>query len=103
MVQQLFSEPRCRRQLDEPALEPGDWRSADLASELGLPEKRLKDWVRRGWVTAIQRPHGRTWVIYADEKEFRRLQQLVASQTGQGRPGPPEKLRTPSPLPRKTQ
>lgn len=103
MVQQLFSEPRCRRQLNEPALEPGHWRSADLASELGLPEKRLKDWVRRGWVTAIQRPHGRTWVIYADEKEFRRLQQLVASQTGQGRPGPPEKLRTPSPLPRKTQ
>jgi hypothetical protein len=103
MVQKLFCEPRCRRQLDDPPLEPSHWRSADLAAELGIPEKRLKDWVTRGWVTAIQRPHGRAWVIYADEKELRRLQQLVRSQTGQGRPSPPEKLRTPAPTPRKNQ
>ena len=39
-----------------PSLEPNHWRSADLAKELGIPEKRLKDWVTRGWATAIQRP-----------------------------------------------
>lgn len=103
MVKKLFGEPRCRRQLDDPPLDPGHWRSADLANEVGISEKRLKAWVTRGWVTAIQRPHGRAWVIYADEKELRRLQQLVHSQTGQGRPSPPENLRKPAPTPRKSQ
>jgi DNA invertase Pin-like site-specific DNA recombinase len=101
MVQKLFNEPRCRRQLDHPTLEPYHWQSADLAEALGIPEKRLKDWVTRGWVAAAQRPHGRAWVIYADEGELKRLQQLVASQSGQGRPAPPEKLRTPADRPRK--
>ncbi len=103
MVQKLFGEPRCRRQLDDPQLERSHWRSADLAKELGISEKRLKHWVTRGWATAIQRPHGRAWVIYADEQELTRLQRLVCCQTGQGSPAPPKKLRTPVPIPRKNQ
>jgi hypothetical protein len=103
MVQKLWLEqPRCREQLTNPRLEPNHWRSADLAKELGIPEKRLKDWVTRGWATAVQRPHGRVWVIYAAEHELDRLHQLARRQTGQGRPSPPEKLRTPAPIPRKT-
>jgi DNA invertase Pin-like site-specific DNA recombinase len=102
MVQKLLLEqPRCREQLNNPSLKAHHWRSADLAHELGIPERRLKDWVTRGWATAIQRPHGRVWVIYAHEHELNRLQQLARSQTGQGRPAPPEKLRTPAPIPRK--
>lgn len=103
MVQKLLTEePRSHQQLNDPTLAPEQWRSADLARELSVPEKRLKQWVTRGWATAVQRPHGRAWVIYADEQELKRLQQLVCSQTGQGRPGPSKKLRTPASIPRKT-
>ena len=33
--------------------------------------------------------------------EYSRLHHLAKRQTGQGRPGPPKKLRTPAPIPRK--
>ena len=103
MVQKLLNEqPRCRAELRNPSLEPNHRRSDDLAKELGIPEKKLKSWVTRGWVTATRRPFGRVWVIYVDEQELARLQRLHCSQTGQGRPEPPEELRTPAPLPRKT-
>jgi hypothetical protein len=103
MVQKMLHEdPRSHDQLNNPALSAGQWLSADLAKALKMPEKRLKAWVTRGWVTAIQRPFGRTWVIYADNGEFERLQELVRSQTGQGSPLAPKKLRTPAPNPRKS-
>jgi DNA invertase Pin-like site-specific DNA recombinase len=103
MVQMLLQEHRrCQEQLTDPSLAAHQWRSGDLAIELGIPEKRLKNWVTRGWVTALQRPFGRVWVICADEQELGRLRELVCRQTGQGRPLPPEKLRTPAPIPRKT-
>lgn len=101
VVKLLLEQPRCRAQLINPPLEPHHWRSEKLARELGIPERRLKSWVTRRWATAVQRPHGRVWVIYADEAELQRLHQLASSQTGQGRPAPPEKLRTPASLPRK--
>jgi hypothetical protein len=101
MVQKLLESPRCAKQLHDPELSAGHWRAADLAKEVGIPEKRLKDWVTRGWATAVQRPHGRTWVIYADVNELHRLQHLATRQTGQGSPSPPENLRTPASIPRK--
>lgn len=100
MVQKLLEAPHCVKQLHDPELSANHWRASDLAIEVGIPEKRLKDWVTRGWATAVQRPHGRTWVIYADASELHRLQQLAASQTGQGSRLPPEKLRTPASIPR---
>ena len=101
MVQKLMLEhPPLRKQLIDPILAENQWRAADLATQLGVPEKRIKDWVTRGWVTAVQRPFGRTWVIHADAEELNRLQQLARSQRGQGRPRPPKELRTPKPLPR---
>jgi DNA invertase Pin-like site-specific DNA recombinase len=103
MVQRLlWEQPRCREELRNPSLPPHHRRSEDLAKELGISEKRLKSWVTRGWVTATRRPFGRVWVIYADGEEVARLQRLHCSQTGQGRPKPPESLRTPAPLPRKS-
>jgi hypothetical protein len=101
MVKKLtLGHPRCHKQLTDPVLEADQWRSAELARTLGIPEKRLKHWVTRGWATAIQRPHGRVWVIYADQREVERLQALARSQTGQGRPKPPKELWAPLPIPR---
>lgn len=100
MVQKLLESPRCVKQLHDPELSANHWRASDLALQVGIPEKRLKDWVTRDWATAVQRPHGRTWVIYADANELDRLQQLAASQTGQGSRLPPEILRTPATIPR---
>lgn len=97
----LNEQPRCRQQLTNPPLPPNHWRSADLAQQLGIPEKRLKDWVTRGWITAVQRPFGRVWVIYADEQELSRIKELARLQTGQGSQKAQESLRTPAPLPRK--
>lgn len=102
MVQKLLESPRCVKQLYDPELSVNHWRASDLALQVGIPEKRLKHWVTRGWATAVQRPHGRTWVIYADADELHRLQQLAASQTGQGSRLPPEILRTPASIPRQT-
>lgn len=101
MVQKLLAEPRCVRELNEPHLSQDQWRSEELARKLKIPEKRLKYWVTRGWVTAIQRPHGRTWVLFANSVELRRLRKLVKSQTGQGSPAPPETLRKPTAISRK--
>lgn len=96
MVTKLLQHERCRTQLCNPTLLPGEWLSKDLASELSVPEKRLKDWVTRGWVTAVQRPFGRTWVLFANETELKRLRQLVSSQSGQGSHAPSESLSTPA-------
>ena len=97
MVQKLLlADPVCRKRLTDPPRELDHWRSAELAQELGIREKRLKDWVTRGWATAIQRPHGRVWVIYANEQELTRLRALVRLQTGQGSPKPPKELATPA-------
>ena len=98
----LKQDPRSHQQLTDPPHEQHHWRSADLAKKLGIPEKRLKHWVTRRWATATQRPFGHVWIIYASKQELQRLHRLASSQTGQGSPGPSKKLRTPTPIPRKT-
>ena len=101
MVRKLSSEnEHLRRALHEPTLGNDHWLVESLATRLGVRAKRLKDWVSRGWITAIQRPFGRTWVLYADDAEISRLKRLICSQTGQGKPRPPKELRTPKPLTR---
>ena len=39
----------CAQQLHDPQLKANPWRAADLAMKVGIPEKRLKDWVTRGY------------------------------------------------------
>jgi hypothetical protein len=103
MVKKLLATNECLMQLHNPDLAENHWRTEDLADLLKIKEKKLKDWVTRGWVTAVQRPFGRTWVVYADKAEQQRLRQLVASQSGQGCRGPQENLRTPAAINQKPQ
>ena len=91
----LNKDPRSAKQLHNPDLGGDEWRARTLAAKLGIREKLLKHWVTRGWAHACQRPIARAWVIWADAEELERLQQLAASQAGQGSPLPPKELRTP--------
>ncbi len=60
---------------DEP-LGENEWWLPRLAAEVGMPKVTLYSWIRRGWVRARQgrEPQGR-WIVWADEKELKRLRQ----------------------------
>jgi hypothetical protein len=67
--------------------EPPLWSADTLARRLKIPVKKLKDWVRYGWVQVIERPFGGTWILQADERELVRLDRRVAlSQPGRNYP-----------------
>ena len=51
-------------------LKPPQWSAAALARRLKIPVKKLKDWVRCGWVHAIERPFGGVWILHADERQL---------------------------------
>lgn len=93
----LNDDEHAKKQLNAPELLQDYWYASSLATQIGVPEKLLKHWVSKGWANAIQRPFGRTWVIWANEPELRRLEALARSQAGQGSPSPTEELRTPTP------
>jgi hypothetical protein len=93
MVGKMLQQNKdANRQLHRPHLHQDQWLAKTLAAELNMPVKRLKDWVTRGWAHAIQRPFGRTWVIWADETELTRLKQLHARQAGKTTSNPPAAL-----------
>jgi hypothetical protein len=69
--------------------EPPLWSAEALARRLEIPVKKLKDWVRCGWVQAIQRPFGVVWILHAGERELEQLERRVAL-CRKGRHYPPE-------------
>jgi DNA invertase Pin-like site-specific DNA recombinase len=69
--------------------EPPQWSADALAGRLKIPVDKLKDWVRRGWVRAIQRPFGGVWILHADEWDLKLLDRRVALSQ-KGRHYPPE-------------
>jgi DNA invertase Pin-like site-specific DNA recombinase len=72
---------------NETAPEPPRWTADALARRLKIPVKKLKDWVRRGWVQAVQRPFGGVWILHADERELKQLERRVAlSRPGRNYP-----------------
>ena len=67
--------------------QPPQWSADALAERLGFPVKKLKDWVRCGWVQALERPFGGVWILHADEGELKRLERRAAlSRKGQHYP-----------------
>ena len=84
--------------LEHRELAANEWATKDLATHLGIKEKKLKHWVRRGWLRAIQRPLGGRWIVWADEEELGRLEQL-ASKSRHGMSKYPSELITPKSMP----
>ncbi|MEW6734711.1 MAG: recombinase family protein [Acidobacteriota bacterium] len=58
-------------------LKKNEWWIPELAKHLGMPRVTLHHWVYRGWVKARQLDglQGR-WIVWADNKELKRLKQL---------------------------
>lgn len=81
----LRKDKRCQEQMYAPELGPDEHRTEVLATSLGIRHSRLKNWVANGLVRCVQRPHSRTWVVWADEVEMKRLIQMSACQRGQTR------------------
>jgi DNA invertase Pin-like site-specific DNA recombinase len=63
---------------DGNGLRPPQWSADALARRLKIPVKKLKDWVRCGWVQAIERPFGGVWILHADERQLMKLERRVA-------------------------
>ena len=70
-------------------LQAPQWTVDALARRLKIPVKKLKDWVRCGWVQAIERPFGGVWILHADERQLKKLECRVAL-SGKGRHYPAE-------------
>jgi hypothetical protein len=74
-----------------------EWWIGDLAKRLGMPGTTLTNWLNNGWITCRKLPglRGR-WIIWADEAEVARLEQLrAARRRWSDCPFPPE-LTTPT-------
>lgn len=57
-------------------LSPDEWWLPDLVRELGVDGRKMRSWVRRGWVNARRAPAQRQWVVWADADELSRLRRL---------------------------
>jgi DNA invertase Pin-like site-specific DNA recombinase len=60
-----------------------EWHLPALSRELAVPETRLRDWLRRGWVHG-RKSHG-AWIAWADTDELKRLRRLSAVQRERGK------------------
>lgn len=80
-------------------LKPPEWSADALAARLKIPVKKLKDWVRSGWVRATARPFGGTWILHADAQELKQLERRAALSR-KGRHYPPDLGREPVSTPK---
>ncbi len=74
----------CRlwRRCDPEDLSRHEWRMSSLSRRLSVPETRVRDWLRRGWIHG-QKSRG-TWIAWADSEELQRLTKLSLYQQEKG-------------------
>ena len=73
-----------------------EWWLPELAKELGISNRKLRDWAIRKWCHARQAPDpGGLWIVWADRRELDRLGRLKA-HSELGTPSYPTKLITPT-------
>lgn len=54
-----------------------EWWLTDLARQLAMSHLKLRDWAMRGWVQGRKTPLQGRWILWADQDEVERLQQLL--------------------------
>lgn len=54
-----------------------EWWLADLARELKISPWKLRDWASHGWLHRRQLSAGKSWVVWADNEEIRRLKKTA--------------------------
>jgi DNA invertase Pin-like site-specific DNA recombinase/DNA-binding transcriptional MerR regulator len=54
-----------------------EWWIPDLAGKLGVISQKVHYWARQGWINSRRTPSGKHWILWADQDEIRRLQQLA--------------------------
>jgi hypothetical protein len=57
-------------------LGPDEWWIRDLAARLKAPTPKVHYWVTQGWVHSRKTPSGKHWIVWADDDELKRLEQL---------------------------
>jgi DNA invertase Pin-like site-specific DNA recombinase len=75
-------------------LGPNEWWIRDLATRLKAPIHKVYYWSTHGWVHSRKAPSGKHWIVWADDDELTRLEDLKLqrnSHTAQRNP----KLTTP--------
>jgi hypothetical protein len=93
IVSQLCRHFRRQGCLPDKAVLPVEyWKLGDLAKHLEIKPETLSTWRRRGWVHADQ--VGQRWILWANTKELKRLQQL-AKHDRKGLQKVPLRLTTP--------
>lgn len=65
------------------SLDRDEWWLKDLALELGVKAKKLRQWLSQGWLYGRQTPSRGLWVVWANRVELLRLRRLVS----RSRPG----------------
>jgi hypothetical protein len=55
-----------------------EWWLADLAGELPMSHRKLRDWAVRGWVHGRRTPVQGYWILWADPDEVKRLRRLLS-------------------------
>ena len=73
----------------------GEWWLSDLARELGMSDGKLRDWAARGWLHARRSSAHGLWIVWADDRERRRLLKLKA-RSRRGVVGHPASVTTPN-------
>jgi len=103
MICKLLHRQRTRsgklsvRKRDRTELHEHEWWLPDLAAHLKMPAETMHRWRRVGWVSSRKLADARGhWVLFADEKELARLQELRAYRRGWGESKTPTRLTTPT-------
>ena len=57
-------------------LGPDEWWIRDLATRLTVRPGKVHYWATQGWIHSRKTPSGKHWIVWADEDELKRLEQL---------------------------
>ena len=94
LVWRLLHQYGLTNQRDAEDLPTDEWWLSELARQLGVSRRKLRDWAIRKWCHARQTPTQGRWIVWANRKELDRLRQLAA-QSKLGQPSYSPKLTTP--------